>query len=57
MADLGIDDAILGMPWIKRYNPTINWQNGCITFNDQVIKKQQMIYEHQQTHDPPLGML
>ena len=48
---------ILGMPWIKQYNPIIDWQNRCITFNDKVIKKQQAICKHQQTHDPPHGTL
>jgi hypothetical protein len=25
-------DAILGMAWLHRYNPTINWKTGAITF-------------------------
>ena len=28
VADLGRDDIILGMPWIRRYNPNIDWQSG-----------------------------
>ena len=33
VANLGRDDAILGMPWIKRYNPTVDWDNGTFQFD------------------------
>lgn len=30
---LGRHQVILGMPWIRKHNPTIDWKNGTITFN------------------------
>jgi hypothetical protein len=32
-------DAILGMPWLKQYNPNINWINHEIRFNQEVPRK------------------
>lgn len=29
---LGKVDILLGMPWLKRYNPQINWRNGQVGF-------------------------
>ena len=57
VADLGKDDIILGMPWIQRYNPTINWQTGRITISGKVIQRQQRIAKYQRDHDPPAGTL
>lgn len=28
ITDLGPEDVILGLPWLKRVNPTIDWENG-----------------------------
>jgi hypothetical protein len=29
----GTFDAILGMPWLKKYNPVINSTNGIVSIN------------------------
>ena len=55
VADLGRDDIILGMPWIRRYNPQIDWQKGQVRFNPKLIQRQQQIDEYQRTHQPPEG--
>ena len=57
VADLGQDDIILGMPWIRRYNPKIDWQNGQIRFDRKTIQRQQRIHKYQQMHQPPEGTL
>ena len=28
-------EAILGMPWLKKHNPTINWDKEQISFNSE----------------------
>ena len=28
VTDLGPEDVILGLPWLKRVNPTVNWEKG-----------------------------
>ncbi|OSC99797.1 hypothetical protein PYCCODRAFT_1347300, partial [Trametes coccinea BRFM310] len=43
VADLGRDNATLGMPWIRRYNPKVDWVTGQFNFDSRVIKKQQQI--------------
>ena len=55
VANLGRDDIILGMPWIKRYNPTINWRTGSVTISNKTIVEQQKLQQYQATHDPPPG--
>ena len=35
VANLKKHKAILGMPWLKRYNPTINWDKEQISFNSE----------------------
>ena len=30
LAETGTDQAILGMPWLENFNPTINWTEGTI---------------------------
>jgi hypothetical protein len=34
---LGDYDAILGMDWLKKYNPVLNWRNGTLMFNQAGI--------------------
>ena len=57
VADIGRDDVLFGMPWIRKYNPNIDWESGRITFKSDIIKKQQQIHKYQCEHDPPEGML
>ena len=35
VANLKKHEAILGMPWLKRHNPTINWDKEQISFNSE----------------------
>ncbi|KAI0324930.1 hypothetical protein GY45DRAFT_1261857, partial [Cubamyces sp. BRFM 1775] len=30
VADIGRDDVLFGMPWIRKYNPNIDWESGRI---------------------------
>jgi hypothetical protein len=30
MTELGKHDLVLGYPWLKQYNPDINWQKGIL---------------------------
>ena len=57
IADIGRDDVLFGMPWIRKYNPNIDWESGRITIPTDIIKKQQRIHKYQSEHDPPDGML
>ena len=57
VADIGRDDVLFGAPWIRKYNPIINWQTGQIRFKANVIKEQQQIHKYQVEHDPPEGRL
>ena len=31
---LGNDEAVLGMPWLREYNPKINWVIGQVNIKD-----------------------
>ena len=57
VADIGRDDVLFGAPWIRKYNPIINWQTGQIRFKANVIKEQQQIHKYQVEHNPPEGRL
>ena len=35
VANLQNHEVILGMPWLRKHNPTINWNDKKITFNDE----------------------
>ena len=35
VANLKKHEAILGMPWLKKHNPTINWDKKQISFNSE----------------------
>ncbi|KAJ8488068.1 hypothetical protein ONZ51_g3765 [Trametes cubensis] len=56
VANIGQDDVLFSMPWIRKYNPNIDWESGRITFKLGIIKKQQQIHKYQCKHDPPEGM-
>jgi hypothetical protein len=32
IADIGREDAILGIDWLRRYNPQVNWKSDSISF-------------------------
>ena len=36
-------DAILGMPWLRRHNPAIDWQRGSVTIVDPARRKQHVL--------------
>ena len=31
------DDIVLGMGWLKKYNPMIDWAKGCFTLGDRTV--------------------
>ena len=32
VANIGMDEVILGMDWLKKHNPDIHWTRGVMTF-------------------------
>jgi hypothetical protein len=34
VTDIGEDDLILGLPWLRKHNPALNWRNGHMLFQD-----------------------
>ena len=57
VSDIGREDVILGIPWIRKYNPSIDWDSGRITISQERIKQQRRIHTYRQTHEPPPGTL
>ena len=39
LANLKKHEAILGMPWLKPHNPTINWDKEQLTFNSKGVQR------------------
>lgn len=37
---IGEDDLILGLPWLRRHNPSLNWRKGQMLFQDCPISCQ-----------------
>ncbi|GLB38887.1 putative retrotransposable element tf2 155 kda protein type 1-like [Lyophyllum shimeji] len=37
--NLGNEDMILGLPWLKRFNPDINWETGIVTIDPKRFSK------------------
>ncbi len=44
--NLGIDQIILGYPFLQQFNPTIDWQKGKIIGSYQITAKPTQIWEH-----------
>ena len=55
VAELGHEDALLGTPWFRDYNPKIDWTNGRLTIDPKDIKFQQGKYRYRVKHRPPAG--
>jgi hypothetical protein len=47
ITDLGQDRAVLGFPFLKEFNPEINWDTGVISPTNQIFITPQQIWEHQ----------
>ena len=45
----GKENMILGLPWLKKANPTVNWATQTLTFNES-IEKFQELYQHYVTN-------
>ena len=39
IVDLGRSQVVLGMPWLAKYNPHIDWEKKTVTFTDEHICK------------------
>lgn len=39
ITDTGTDDIVLGIPWLRMHNPTIDWTTGELQFERCVCKK------------------
>ena len=39
IVDLGRSQVVLGMPWLAKYNPHIDWEKKTVTFTDEHIRK------------------
>ena len=46
ITNLGIDWIILGYPFLRQFNPTIDWQKGKIIGSYQITAKSTQIWEH-----------
>lgn len=58
VSDLGKEDAILGIPFVDQYNPSISdWKKGELKFNPTIVEKQRKLFEHQRTNPPPNGKI
>ena len=57
VADIGRTEILFGMPWIKTFNPQINWETGRVSFNDKKVRTEQRVQQYRKTHDPPSGTL
>lgn len=33
------NDLILGLPWLEKHNPYVDWKNNCITFGETCLEK------------------
>ena len=45
----GKENVILGLPWLKKANPSFNWTTQTLTF-DKSIDKLQELYHYHTTH-------
>ncbi|ESK82932.1 hypothetical protein Moror_1335 [Moniliophthora roreri MCA 2997] len=39
LSGLGKEDVILGLPWLQKYNPDVNWKSGEVTFRPKQYVK------------------
>ena len=39
VTDLGPEDVVLGLPWLRQTNPDIDWQEGTLEVNDDEIEE------------------
>jgi hypothetical protein len=46
ITDLGQDQAVLGFPFFRNFNPKINWKDGTIGQGNEVRIKPLQIWEH-----------
>ncbi|KAI5117426.1 hypothetical protein M0805_007777 [Coniferiporia weirii] len=51
VTSLGKEDVILGLPWLKRHNPAINWTAGTISIN-KVTTATTLAREHTKPTQP-----
>ncbi|KAI5115593.1 hypothetical protein M0805_001632 [Coniferiporia weirii] len=56
VTSLGKEDIILGLPWLKRINPVINWLDGTITIA-KVTTATSLTQEHIQEAKPLTNMI
>ena len=40
VTNLGPEDVILGLPWLKRFNPAVDWDNGTFDFSSSPENKE-----------------
>src|ERR1700742_3451966 len=38
--DLGKDDLILGLPWLRKHNPSVDWEQGEILLDTREIQQE-----------------
>ena len=44
---LATQDIYLGMPWLKKHNPVVNWKTGVLTFRNCTNNTAQTCYQPQ----------
>ena len=43
----GSENVILGLPWLKEANPSIDWKKETLSLDDSVIKDKDLIHQHE----------
>ena len=46
ITDLGQDRAVLGFPFLREFNPTINWETGMISPENRILVTPKRLWEH-----------
>ena len=40
---LGDQDFILGMPWLEKYNPQVNWKDKTVKHSDKISPEERLM--------------
>src|SRR6202000_2849629 len=40
ITDLGKDDLILGLPWLRKHNPSVDWEQGEILLDTREVQQE-----------------
>ena len=43
----GSENIILGLPWLREANPSIDWKNKTLSLDDSINKDKDLIHQHE----------